>query len=116
MVNCCVNPACHTEFKLLSCGDLYALERRFSAEFFWLCSACASRFDLYLDGMGCVSVRPRGDKGQGHPPQPDPNFRVVARAVRRVPWRHAIPAGERAIAANTVSIPFCRFLARPHRI
>jgi hypothetical protein len=56
MVNRCVNPACHAEFKLLNAGDLYAHESRSSStEFFWLCTACADSFDL-LSGPGGPSV------------------------------------------------------------
>jgi hypothetical protein len=94
MVNRCVNPACREEFKLLNAGDLYAHEKRYAnTEFFWLCSSCTSRFDLRLDPLGRVTLRPRGDRVL--PPHPDGNLRLISRAVR--PARpNAVPSGERA--------------------
>jgi hypothetical protein len=100
MIKNCVNPACGTEYKLFNSGDLYALERRFAdTEFFWLCSECASGFDLHIDTTGCVSRRLRGDRGQA--PHPDGTLRLVARALRRIPWRQTIPAGERRVIEDS---------------
>jgi hypothetical protein len=94
MVNCCANPACRTEFRLLDSGDLYAIERTSAdTEFFWICSNCSSRFNLSLDSMGKVLLTPRGDREQPHTPQPQARLRLVARARRHMPWRHAVPAG-----------------------
>jgi hypothetical protein len=95
MVNRCVNPACREEFKLLNAGDLYAHEKRYAnTEFFWLCSACASRFDLRLDSLGRVTLRPRGDRAL--PPHPEGTLRLISRAVRPPARPHAVPSGERA--------------------
>ena len=95
MVNRCVNPACREEFKLLNAGDLYAHEKRSAdTEFFWLCSTCASRFDLRLDPMGRVSLRPRG--GRPLPPHPEGLLRLVSRAVAPTPRSQAMPSGEKA--------------------
>ena len=97
MISCCVNPACRAEFKLLNAGDLYAHERPSDdTEFFWLCSACAPKVDLQLDPNGRVSVRPRSDINLARPPHPDGDLRLVARPMKRLPWRHMMPFGERA--------------------
>jgi len=62
MVNRCVNPACHEEFRLLNAGDLYAHERRSAdTRFLWLCAQCAATFELYFDPAGQVCLRPRSD-------------------------------------------------------
>ena len=99
IVNCCLNSVCRAEFKLLNDGDLYAFERQCAdTEFFWLCSACASEFDLYLDRTICVSLRPKGDKGQA--PHPDGTLRIVARAERSIPSRPAMPADDSATATE----------------
>lgn len=100
MVHSCVNPVCRAAFKLLGSGDFYALERRTAnTEFFWLCPECASRFELHLDAMGCVSPRVRGERGLANPPRPDANLRLVAHAVRHM---QAIPAGERAVLVSSI--------------
>ena len=100
MVECCVNPACRTEFKLLSNGDLYAFERQSTnTEFFWICSSCASQFDLCLDASGLVSLRPRAFRGTARPPHPDGDLRLVSFAVRRMSWLQTTPAGERVAVA-----------------
>jgi hypothetical protein len=92
MLNCCANPVCRAEFKLLGSGDFYALERRVaSAEYFWLCPDCAMRFELHIDGMGCVSPKIRGQREHGKSPLLDANLRLVAHTVRRV---LTLPAGE----------------------
>jgi len=98
MVNCCVNPACRTELRLLSSGDLYAVERPHAQpEYFWLCSPCASRNVAWLDSAGRISVRPRSQTQPANPPNLRVSLRLVAHAVRRVPWRRAIPAGSRCM-------------------
>jgi hypothetical protein len=96
MVSCCVNPACRTEFKLLNAGDLYAHEQPdANTEFFWLCAACCSKFELQLDADGGVSVRPRSYLAGSHPPHPAGHLHIVTRPIGRKLWRHAIPSGER---------------------
>src|ERR1039457_956402 len=81
IVKCCVNRDCRAEFNHLDGGDLYAFERQCAdTEFFWLCSACASQFDLYLDPTVCVSLRPKGDKGQA--PHPRSEERRVGKECR----------------------------------
>ena len=60
MVNCCINPACTAEFRLLRTGDVYAVERPGAGpEFVWLCSVCAPDYELYLGPGGAVSARRR---------------------------------------------------------
>jgi hypothetical protein len=101
MVNCCVNPLCRTEFQLLDCSDLYALERPGAdPEFFWLCSTCASTFDLCLDRVGCILLRTRGENAPVDISPPDARLHRVARARRHMPWNHAIPAGVRQSQRN----------------
>ena len=98
MVNRCVNPACRTDLRLLISGDLYAVERPNAApEYFWLCSPCASRFDACLDSTGLISVRPKSQAQPAYPSHLRASLRLVAHAVRRVPWRRAIPAGTRFV-------------------
>src|ERR1039458_5060335 len=107
MVNYCVNSDCREELKVLNAGDLYALERRSAdTEFFWLCSACASRFDMYFDLAGRVSVRQRSEHKRARPPHPDGHLRLVSRSIKRTPWSHAVPDGEEATS----------FLFRPGRL
>jgi hypothetical protein len=85
------------EFKVFSPGELYMYERRSAeAEFFWLCSACAARYDLYLDRSGRVSLRARSAVHHGVPPHPDGNLRVITRSTRSVPRLRTIPSSERA--------------------
>jgi hypothetical protein len=96
MVQCCVNPACREEFKLLSAGDLYAHERRSAdTEFFWLCAACAGKFDLYLDPAGRVMVRAWSAGNRAVPPHPEGDLRLVSRLTKRVPQISTILYGER---------------------
>jgi hypothetical protein len=99
MVNRCVNPACHEEFKLLNAGDLYAHERRSTGtEFFWLCATCAASFDLYLDPAGSVSISPRSTINRAQPPHPDGYLRLVSRSRKPVPRPHTMPSGERTFS------------------
>lgn len=78
MVRCCINSACHAEFTVLSGGAVYAYERPSAdTEFFWLCSACAPKFELYLDSKGCVLVRERNNLIHPQPPDPDRRLRLV---------------------------------------
>jgi hypothetical protein len=96
MVNCCVNPACSEEFRLLNAGNLYAHERRSSStEFFWLCSTCASRFDVYLDAAGSVKVRERSAGHGAQPPNADAHLRLVSRSAKPTPRPHTLPSEER---------------------
>ena len=94
MVNCCVNPACRTEFRLLDDGDVYAIGRPSSeSEFFWMCANCASRFDLSLDASGNLALTRKGDSDQSHPLQRQARLRLVAHTRRHMPWRNGFPAG-----------------------
>jgi len=96
MVNRCLNPDCRMEFRLLNAGDLYAYEsRRSDTEFFWLCSTCASRLELYVDALGSVSVRARNAVERMPPPHPDGGLRLVSRSSRPLPRPETVPAGER---------------------
>jgi hypothetical protein len=97
LVNRCTNPHCCIEFKVLSSGDLYAYERRSAeTEFYWLCSACASRYDLYPDRSGRVSVKPRGAVHHDLSPRPDGNLRLVTRSTRSLPRLQTMPSSEPA--------------------
>jgi hypothetical protein len=97
MISCCVNPACRAELKLFNTGELYVYERPTAdTEFFWVCSACGPEVNVHLDPRGCVSVRPRSDINRAQPPHPDGHLRLVARPMKRVPWRNMMPFGERA--------------------
>ena len=107
MVNRCVNPACHEEFKLLNAGDLYAHERRSTGtEFFWLCATCAASFDLYLDPAGSVSVSPRSTINRAQPPHPDGYLRLVSRSRKPAPRPHTMPSGERTFSFVFDAGPF----------
>ena len=89
MVKRCGNSSCREEFKPLNGGDLYALERRSAnTEFFWLCSACACAYELYLDPTGCVSVRVWNLIHRAQPPHPDANLRLISRHDE-TPAKHA---------------------------
>jgi hypothetical protein len=97
MVSHCVNPTCRTEFQLFNTGEIYAHERPTAdTKFFWLCSACGPKVELYLDPGGCVSVRPRSDVNRPQPPHPEGYLRLVARPMKRIPWHYTIPSSERA--------------------
>jgi hypothetical protein len=105
MVKRCVNSSCREEFKLLNGGDLYALERRsVNTEFFWLCSACARAYELYLDPMGTVSVRDGSQIHRVPPPQPDANLRLISRMMR--PRPDTMPSGERVSTFMSIDEPF----------
>jgi hypothetical protein len=107
VVNCCVNPACSEEFRLLNAGDLYAHERRSTnTEFFWLCSTCASRLDLYLDPAGSVSIRERSAGHGAQPPNPDTHLRLVSRSTKPIPRPHTLPSEERRTSFAFGAGPF----------
>jgi hypothetical protein len=75
---------------------LYALERRSrDTEFFFLCSNCAGRYDLYLDPAGGVSIRPRGTAYRGLPTHSEEGLRVVTRSTSSLPRLKTVPSGER---------------------
>ena len=96
MVSCCVNPACRTEYRPLHSGDLYALERPHQdTELFWVCSTCASRFNLCLDSTGSVSLRLRAYGGPASLPNHDVSLRLAGHSARRMPWRRSVPASVR---------------------
>ena len=101
MVNCCVNPLCRTEFQLLNCRDLYAFEwPDADPEFFWLCSICASSYDVCLDRVGGILLRARGENAPGPISPSHARLQRVARARRHMPWNHSIPAGVRPSQRN----------------
>jgi hypothetical protein len=78
MVSRCVNPQCRAEFRLLSEGNLFALERRSAdTEFFWLCPSCIDLLCVSLDQTGHVSVQSLKDKPIHTPPNPDRYLRPV---------------------------------------
>jgi hypothetical protein len=105
MVKRCVNSSCCEEFKLLNGGDLYALERRSAnTEFFWLCSACACMYELYLDPMGSVSIRAGGLINRVPPPHPEVNLRLISRMTR--PRPSTMPSGERESTFVSIDEPF----------
>lgn len=95
MINCCVNPSCGIECKLLDRGDLYAIERpNTEKEFFWLCSECAARLRPSLDSTGAFVLQPRTQSDQ---PASSPHFAagslyLVAHAARRLPSQESVPA------------------------
>ena len=96
MVNRCSNRDCRAEFKVLNGGDLYAYERRSAdTEFFWLCSVCASGYDLYLDPKGRIEVRARNPAHQGRPPHPDGSLRLISRSIRPTLRPNTMPSGVR---------------------
>jgi len=96
MVQRCVNPNCHEEFKLLNAGDLYVFGRGSAElEFFWLCAGCASKFDPYLDPEGRVSVKARSaDRAQ--PADSEVHFRLISRTRKPAPRPRTMPSGEHA--------------------
>jgi len=97
MVNRCSNPDCRVEFDVLSPGDLYAYERRSAdTEFFWLCSACAARYDLHLDAAGRISLRAGDAVHHGSPPHAGGKLRLVTRSKRSTPRLQTVPSGDRA--------------------
>jgi len=105
MVKCCVNSSCREEFKHLNGGDLYALESRSAnTEFFWLCSACACVYELYLDPVGYVSIQERRLVHRVPPPHPDADLRLISRLMRHRP--NAMPSGERASTFMSIHEPF----------
>jgi hypothetical protein len=95
MVDCCANPACRAEFKLLTTGDLYALERRCAdTEFFWLCSACFARYELQLDSHSTPTIIPRAIRQHTRPAAREATLRLISCAIRRIPWRKTVPSNE----------------------
>jgi hypothetical protein len=90
MVSSCINPACHTELKLLRSGDLYALERRSAnTEFFWLCAACVPVVSLFLDLTGSVSVGHKFLTRLRQRPDPKTRLTLVYSPLERTPWLRA---------------------------
>jgi len=101
MVDCCANPACRAEFRLLNSGDLYALERRSQdTEFFWLCSACFAHYELQLDSHGKPAIIPRATRQYTRPAAPEATLRLICCAIRRIPWRNTGPSNEPAPEAT----------------
>jgi hypothetical protein len=82
MVNPCINPACRAEFRLLRVGDVYAVERPYAeTELVWICSACASDFELAFDPSGVFSVSRRAGRKEPLPLSPHGTFRLVEKGV-----------------------------------
>jgi hypothetical protein len=101
MVDCCANPTCRAEFKMLHSGDLYALERRAAdTEFFWLCSECAPQLDLVLNVEGHLSFRPQCDARHARPVDPNITLRLISRAASHNTWRDAAPSDEPRATKN----------------
>jgi hypothetical protein len=95
MVQHCFNPACRQEFQLLQAGDLYALEwGSADTEFFWLCSDCASRFDIFVDGAGVVGLREHGSP-TGTRTAREGELRLISRCARSSPRPDSRPTAER---------------------
>ena len=106
MVSCCINPACHTEFRFLNTGGLYALERQsVNTEFFWLCSACVPLVALSLDLLGNVCVGPKCDAVHQQHPHPDRRLRLVYRPMERTPWLRAGLARGLALSSEYLRDP-----------
>lgn len=102
MVNQCMNPTCHTEFRLLNSGDLYAVDRPDGdTEFFWICARCAKNLELHLDRFGDVILVRKGSPLALTAPRPRASLRLVAQKTRRLPWRYAIPATARCQTVQT---------------
>jgi hypothetical protein len=96
MVQHCFNPACRQEFQLLYAGDLYALEWvSADTEFFWLCSNCASRFDLCLDNDGAITLSASGAAGNTRRPLADRELHLISRCARPTPRPDSRPTAER---------------------
>lgn len=96
MVQHCFNPACRQEFQLLNAGDLYALEwASADTEFFWLCSSCASRFDLSLDNAGVTTLIARGSAGNTRRPPADVELRLISRGARPARRPDSRPTAEK---------------------
>ncbi len=107
MVNRCSNHDCRAEFKVLNGGNLYALERKSAdTEFFWLCSACTSVFELYLDPAGCVSVRAQSPMHRSSPPHPEGNLRCISRYIQPALRPNTMPSGERSSTFASIDEPF----------
>jgi hypothetical protein len=82
MVNPCINPACQAEFRLLRVGDVYAVERpNAKTELVWICSVCASDFELAFDPAGVLSVSRRTGRKESLPVSPHGTFRCVEQGV-----------------------------------
>jgi hypothetical protein len=93
MVNCCVNPACTAEHKLLRIGDVYAIEGRGAdAKYVWICSICAASFDVCLDPNGSVLVVPQSNRKHTLRAHSLTKLLLVGRGVRGVPLQQPVPA------------------------
>ncbi len=67
MIGHCFNPECNRELRYLRQGAVYQREtgtvKDFHSEFFWLCPACNSMFDLVSDANGEPELTPSGSRG-----------------------------------------------------
>ena len=65
MMGHCFNPKCHEELRYLH-GSVYQWEtgigRDFHSEFFWLCPACSSTFELAAGKNGKPLLSPCGSR------------------------------------------------------
>jgi hypothetical protein len=85
MVNCCVNPGCIAGHKLLRIGDVYAIERLGArTEYVWICSTCASGYEVCLDATGAAMVGHRSGEG-AQPPNSYARLYLLKRGARGVP-------------------------------
>lgn len=93
MVNCCVNPACTAEYKLLRIGDVYAIERADAeTEYVWLCSVCVADFDVDLDAKSAVLVKSRTEKAEPMPTTSLVKIYLVEHGARGVPLQRPVSA------------------------
>jgi hypothetical protein len=94
MVNCCVNPDCIAEHKLLRIGDVYAVERvGAKPKFVWLCSTCAAGFAVSLGPNGSAAVKRRNGAKETTKPPSGVSLRLVERGVRGIPLQRPETAG-----------------------
>ena len=99
MVQHCFNAACRQEFQLLHAGDLYAMERKSGdTEFFWLCSDCASRFELRLNFSGFVTLSDVRASRATRRPSAESELHLISRCARPAPRLDSRPTGERHYA------------------
>jgi hypothetical protein len=85
MDNCCVNPNCTAGHKFLRIGDVYAIEGPGAkTECVWICSVCASSFDVSLNSQG-VALVTRHTANPQPPPPAGFKLSLVARGEQGVP-------------------------------
>ena len=92
MLTKCVNPACFNRFRDMRQGRLLRVEKSTaprsepslsrkkagasrSTEFYWLCGACSSTWNLALErlsGIVLIPVHPPGNSNEKHIAAPEP--------------------------------------------